>query len=436
MLQEIDQIVEAEIKPGGPGAAVAVVKDGEVIHRKGYGLANIEWNIPITPDTVFRLASISKQFTAVAIMMLAERGKLSVDDLLTDFLPDYPTSGHDITIHHLLTHTSGIASYTSIPEFLQRDGYIDRTTTEMVDYFKSRPFDFRPGARYLYNNSGYFLLGVIIEKVSGQSYEDFLRENIFAPLGMAQSYYMHTAPIIPKRASGYHPSPDGGFINAPYLSMTAPYAAGSLGSTVDDLVKWDQALRRNTLIKAETLKRMHQPTTLNDGSTSDYGYGWVCGQYHEHAIVHHSGGIHGFSTNMIHYFDDGLGVIVLSNFAGFETGKVMMAISRRILGLPDAIRTPITLDEAALQKAAGAYLLSTAQAIPVTVENGKLIISLGLPMAFLPTSSASFYRESDPEMVLIFEDEADGAFQTMKLESPLMKLALKRAPQPAEAQQA
>src|SRR5690606_34213680 len=146
--------------------AVAVVKKGEVIHRKGYGLANVEWNIPITPDTVFRLASISKQFTAVAIMMLEERGKLSVDDLLTEYLPDYPTSGHEVTIRHLLTHTSGIASYTNFPEFMT-DTMFDRTPLEMVDYFKSHPFDFKPGARYQYNNSGYFLLGVIIEKITG-----------------------------------------------------------------------------------------------------------------------------------------------------------------------------------------------------------------------------------------------------------------------------
>ncbi len=248
-IPEIDAIVNADIKPGAPGAAVAVVKDGELIHAKGYGRANVEWNIPNTPDTVFRLASVTKQFTATAIIMLAGQGTLSVDDPITRFFPDYPTSGHDITVQHLLNHTSGIFSYTSDPEFLSKVRR-DLTPAQMLAEFSRVPFDFKPGAKYQYNNSGYVLLGMIIEQASGMSYEEFLKSHIFAPLGMTQSCYLHNEPIIPKRASGYEPTPDGGLRNATFLSMTPHYAAGSHGSPALDLVKWDRALRAHTLSRA------------------------------------------------------------------------------------------------------------------------------------------------------------------------------------------
>ncbi|MGH9971179.1 MAG: serine hydrolase domain-containing protein, partial [Pyrinomonadaceae bacterium] len=194
----INEALEKTFKPDEPGAAVIAVKDGKVIFRKGYGLANVELGVPVEPDMVFRLGSVTKQFTAVAILMLAEQNKLSLDDDITKFLPDYATKGHKITIEQLLTHTSGIKNYTSLPEWLS--GWRkDMTVKEIIDLFKDQPMDFAPGERWSYSNSGYILLGAIIEKVSGQTYQEFIEKNIFTPLGMKHSYYDNTARLIPRR---------------------------------------------------------------------------------------------------------------------------------------------------------------------------------------------------------------------------------------------
>src|SRR5262245_7719131 len=277
LAEAIDVLLTEVYKPDGPGAAVVVVKDGRVLFRKGYGMANLELGVPIAPDMVFRLGSITKQFTAVAILMLAEQGALALDDDITAFFPDYPTHGHTITVEHLLTHTSGIRSYTGMPEWLPL-WRKDFTVDELIDFFKHQPMDFAPGEKWSYNNSGYILLGAIIEKVSGKTYEQFLQQQIFEPLGMRQSYYDSTSRIIPRRVSGYSKGPEG-YENAPYLSMTQPYAAGALASSVDDLALWDAALYGDRLIKPETLRRAFTSSTLNDGGATGYGYGWGISEY-------------------------------------------------------------------------------------------------------------------------------------------------------------
>src|SRR4051812_37064486 len=227
-------------------------------------MANFELGVPITPDMVFRLASVTKQFTAVATLMLMEQGLLALDDPITRFWPDYPTHDHTITVEHLLTHTSGIRSYTDMPDWppLWRK---DFAVQELIDYFKDQPMPFAPGTRWAYNNSGYVLLGAIIEQLSGLSYAQFMQQRIFEPLGMRQSYYDRTPQIIPKRADGYQKGADG-YTNAEYLSMTQPYAAGALASTVDDLARWDRALVSGTLLQPATLARAWTPYQLADGT--------------------------------------------------------------------------------------------------------------------------------------------------------------------------
>ena len=198
----MDRVLAAAYKPGEAGAAVIVVKDGQTLFRKGYGMANLELSVPVRPEMVFRLGSITKQFTAAAILMLAQQGKLAVTDDVTRFLPDYPSGGRKVTIDHLLTHTSGIKSYTGMPEFWKTQGQ-DASVSEMIDFFKKEPFEFEPGEKWNYNNSGYFLLGAIIEKVSGQPYGEFVLKNIFLPLGMTHSFYGDNEPVIAGRVSGY-----------------------------------------------------------------------------------------------------------------------------------------------------------------------------------------------------------------------------------------
>src|SRR4030042_1214216 len=289
---QIDKLLSDVYKPGQPGAAVLVKKQGQVILRKGYGLANLELNVSVEPDMIFRLGSITKQFTAVAILMLAEDGKLSLQDEITKFLPDYPTQGKKITVEHLLTHTSGIKSYTDLPEWLplQRK---DMSVSEIIDLSKDKPMEFAPGERWEYCNSGYILLGAIIEKVSGKPYADFLQERIFGPLGLQSSCYASTSRVIPRRVPGYSKG-NAGFENAPYLSMSQPYAAGSLASSADDMAPWTESLLSGKLLKRETLERAFTSYKLQDGLDSGYGYGWGISNYEGHALIEHGGGVYGF----------------------------------------------------------------------------------------------------------------------------------------------
>jgi len=263
----IDAVMTAVYKPGQPGAAIIVRKSGRTIFRKGYGMADLELGVPVEPDMVFRLGSITKQFTAVAILMLAQEGKLALQDEVTKFLPDYPTQGRKITVEHLLTHTSGIQSYTDLAEWLPL-WRKDFSVTELIDLFKDKPMKSAPGERWEYNNSGYILLGAILEKVSDKSYEGFIEANLFKPLGMRQSYYGSAERIIPRRIPGYQLG-KGGFVNAPYLSMTQPYAAGSLLSTVDDLAIWSDAVFSGQLVKKEWLDKAFTPSSGRDGPSGE-----------------------------------------------------------------------------------------------------------------------------------------------------------------------
>ena len=311
MIQTIDKLVQETYQSTEPGATVILSKNGKTIFRKGQGMANLELNVPIQPNMVFRLGSVTKQFTAVAILMLSEQGKLALGDPLTKFLPDYPTHGHHITVEHLLTHTSGIKSHTDMPE-MWSSARKDLSVQELIDFFKYQPMQFAPAKRWAYNNSGYILLGAIIEQITGCSYEQFIQQNIFEPLGMEHSYYDNPVRLIPHRVAGYDKSQEG-YVNADYLSMTQPYAAGSLASTVDDLALWDAALYTDNLLNQDTLQRAFVASCLSDGTSTGYGFGWEISEYAGHCLVEHGGGIHGFRTHTIRLPDARVFVAVLSN---------------------------------------------------------------------------------------------------------------------------
>ena len=292
---------------------VLLAKDGKILLKKGYGMANFEWDIPNTPSTKFRLGSITKQFTAMSILQLEERGLLKTTDPIGKYFTDYPKPAADeVTIHHLLTHTSGIPSYTDDPTFFEKRSILPLTIAEMIDSFKDKKLRFTPGSQFEYDNSGYFLLGAIIEKVSGKSYEAYLQENIFGPLGMKDSGYDRASPIIKNRASGYQPAPGGGVLNARYLDMGLPYAAGSLYSTVEDLYLWDQALYTEKLVKKATLDRMFQEYIAAE-EMGHYGYGWGIATVKGHKNVAHGGGINGFATMISRFPEDHAVFIYLRN---------------------------------------------------------------------------------------------------------------------------
>jgi CubicO group peptidase (beta-lactamase class C family) len=287
---------------------VLVSRDGKVLFAKGYGQANEEFSLPNAADTKFRLGSITKQFTAASILLLQERGKLNVGDPICKLLTNCPKSWEPITIHHLLTHTSGIPSYTDVksPDEFRQLSLMTVTPAGFVETFKSKPLEFAVGERFKYNNSGYFLLGYLIESISGQSYEAFLKENVFDPLKMTNTGYDTHDRILRNRATGYS-NRNGVRINSDYLDMTVPYAAGSLYSTVGDLLTWTEALFSGTLLSAKSLEAM---LTVNLGN---YAYGVAVSLMHNRRVVSHAGGINGFNTELARFPEERVTIVVLRN---------------------------------------------------------------------------------------------------------------------------
>lgn len=354
---ELDALFAEAYPADQPGAAVLVEKGGEVVLRKGYGMADLEMGVPVAPDMVFRLGSITKQLTAAAILLLVEEGKLSLVAPLGEVLPDYEGPASRVTIHQLLTHTGGVPSYTDVPEYAARMRE-DVTPAQMIERFREKPLDFEPGAGWHYSNSGYFLLGKIIEELSGESYEDFVETHIFEPLGMDRTRYGHVSEIVPGRVEGYEGAP-GSYQNAAYLSMTQPYSAGSLLSTVDDLARWDHALRTDDLLPPELRERLWTPAELADGRRTGYGYGFVVHDYQGHRIVQHGGGISGFVTSLVRIPEEGIFVAVLSNNPSGQPGPARLAldVATRALGEPLDERPSVTLPPETLDEYVGVYLI-------------------------------------------------------------------------------
>jgi D-alanyl-D-alanine carboxypeptidase len=370
----IDRLFRGAVKPDEPGLAVIVVRKGQPIHRAAYGMANLELGVALKPEDVFRIGSVTKQFTSAAIMMLAEEGKLAVSDPITKFLPDYPTQGKTITVEHLLTHTSGIQSYTDMLKWrgMWRQ---DMSVTEIVDLFKNEPMKFAPGERWSYNNSGYILLGAILEKASGRKYADFLRERIFGPLGMTNTRYDSTEDLIPRRAAGYGRSGDH-FVNALYLSMTQPYAAGALVSTVDDLAKWEAGIAAGRVVKADSLAKIFTPFKLASGASTGYGYGWQIGQYEGRPVQEHGGGIPGFRSHVLRIPSEGVYVAVLSNLAAPEPDPEALARKAAAIAIGKPLVNPAAIPLAAgqLDAYAGRYADVARNRYSVTRDGTRLFV--------------------------------------------------------------
>jgi CubicO group peptidase (beta-lactamase class C family) len=302
--------------------AVLVARHGRILLSQGYGFANLEWHIPNTPHTRFRIASVSKQFTAAAILLLEEHGKLKTADPIGKYLTDAPPAWSKVTIFHLLTHTSGIANFTDFPNYAHFE-LLPATPQDLVAQFRDKPLEFEPGERWSYSNSGYVLLGCLIEKLGGRPYADFIKQNIFDPLGMQDSGYESNTAIVPQRASGYSPG-SAGPVNAGYLDMSVPFAAGGLYSTTEDLLRWEQALFNGRLLSRASLEKMTTPFKNN------YAFGLVVGGDPERKTIEHGGGIEGFNSALIYYPQDEVVVIVLANLNGHigELAKDLGAIAQ------------------------------------------------------------------------------------------------------------
>ena len=406
----IDQLFRGAVKPGEPGVAVIVTRKGQTLYRAAYGMANLELGVALEPEHVFRIGSVTKQFTSAAIMMLAEEGKLAVTDPITKFLPDYPTQGKTITVEHLLTHTSGIQSYTDMPKWrgMWRQ---DMTVTELVDLFKNEPMQFAPGERWRYNNSGYILLGAIIEKASGKVRR--LRAGaIFTPLGMASTRYDVTEQVTARRAAGYTKTGDR-IVNAQYLSMTQPYAAGSLMSTVDDLAKWDAALGAGRVLKAESLAKSFASCKLASGNDSHYGYGWQISKYQGRDVQEHGGGIFGFRAYVVRVPSDGVYVAVLSNMAAAEPDTDLLARKAAAIAIGKPLANPAAVALTPEQQDAyvGRYVTESGSRVAVTREGNRLFVDGGegaKAEIFLAGNDVFFVKDSFERFT--FQRDAAGTY--------------------------
>jgi CubicO group peptidase (beta-lactamase class C family) len=330
--EQVDAYITGEATEHSFRGAVLVGVNGKVVFEKAYGIAEEEWNVRNTTTTKFRIASLSKQFTAACILLLQERGKLKVQDPISRYLTGLPEAWRSITIHQLLTHTSGIPNYTDSSQ-LKKINRTGATPQEMITLVADKPLDFKPGSRWHYTNTGYILLGMMIEKISGQPYADFMKHNIFEPLGMMNSGYDRATDILKERASGYQIQ--GGLANADFIDMTIPYAAGGIYSTVEDLYRFNEALaQQGKLLSADSLKEMFTEYPEATYQGQNYGYGVVISrQKFGKLLYYHGGGVEGFSSSIQRYPDERVCIVVLSNLSSFKPWELGDHIAADLFGL-------------------------------------------------------------------------------------------------------
>lgn len=365
----MDAYIQKQVAAKKFSGSVLVHQAGKPILVKGYGLANAELGVPNKPETKFRLGSITKQFTAAAVLKLEDQGKLAVTDPLSKFLDELPEPWRPITIHQLLSHTSGIPNVTELPGY--RASMRQRSSPmESAKRVADKPLDFDPGAKFKYSNTGYILLGAVIEKASGMTYAEYLKKNILDPAGMADTGYDDPALILANRASGYRAAGAG---NAEFIDMSIPHAAGALYSTVLDLSKWHVALKGETLLSKASKEKMYTPV-LND-----YAYGWSV-KTEPKKLYDHGGGINGFATMIGRFPDDDVVVVVLSNYEGGAAQDIARKLGGRVFGVPIVApedRKEQPADTAHFANYLGEYELSPLLRNVITTEGGKLYSKLG-----------------------------------------------------------
>jgi len=411
----IRTIVEAPIKAGKvAGASVVVAQKGQTILAQSFGQADLELDVPMPADASFEIGSVTKQFTAASILLLAERGKLAIDDEMTKYLPDFPTHGQRITIRHLLTHTSGIKGYTELPEFGDLMP-LRKSPETLVKMFGDKPLDFAPGENLVYNNSGFFLLGLIIEKVSGEKYENFVKANLFDKAGMPGSYYCSERAIHHHHAHGYDT-----FANALVLkgavSHVWPFSAGSLCSTAADLTAWNAAFHGGKILSAESYSAMTTGASLNDGSKTRYGFGIGLGEIRGRRVLSHGGGINGFLSEVQYYPDSGLSIVVLLNTAGpVGPGPLAGDIADVVLGKVSQSTNTYSGDLSAFAGTFEGVGRGRPTSVTIAAEGGKLTMKGGGPepreLAF--QSGDTF---AAAETLLMFDREA-GRVVRLRLDS-------------------
>jgi CubicO group peptidase (beta-lactamase class C family) len=421
---QIDKLLSRYYRPGEPGAVVIAVKKGNVVFCRAYGMADLELGVELRPDMILGIGSVSKPFTATAVMILVERGILSLDDPVTRFIPDYPTQDHTVTIRHLLSHTSGI------PEIHGVEGYWDLIREEispsgLIDLFKDRPLDFSPGEKWNYSNSNYHLLGRIIEIASGQPFQEFLQENVLEPSGMEQTCFASHRHILPRRARGYQKEKES-YVNAPYMSPTHLFAAGDLFTTVYDLARFDTSLHQGILLSDSSVKALFTPFVLKGGRQGNSGLGWFLDMFKGRKIVYHGGGIYGYIAHILRFVDEEVFVALLSNRINPSAVPGTEAIARMVgaivVGDPVPIETRkrVTLSHNELERFAGAYQITDPGGNTtlrlVMVEAGRIFygVSKDRRVEIVPETPFAFFIQNSPGQIL-FETGEDGVVVRMVL---------------------
>lgn len=402
--QKIDTYCRAASEVNRFSGSVLVARDGKVLFTGGYGLASVQFDVPNAPETKYLIGSVTKNFTAAAILQLEEQGKLSVHDPVGKYIPEMPAEiGQKVTIHHLLTHTSGVHSYTDIQSVMVRRS-MPFTNDEILQTFKDLPLDFEPGSQWSYSNSGYFLLGLIIERVSGESYEDYVRTHLLEPAGMTNSGYAHHEQILKNMARGYSINADGDLINAACIDMSLPFSAGALYSTVGDLYAWDRILYSDKILSEKSKQKMFTPVM------NDYGYGWGITAVADHAVYQHTGGIDGFSSIIQRFYKDDACIVVLTNTDEGQAGRVAMALTAILFDKPYDVpvrKTPIASDTTRWRSLVGVYTIDggdSADYRVITMEDGHLYSqrSGSGRIEIFPEAEDKFFFAHDNAVTLTF----------------------------------
>jgi CubicO group peptidase (beta-lactamase class C family) len=413
---QIDELLSKVYPATEPGAAVLVVKDNKVIYKKGYGLASLNPAKPVTPELIFRIGSITKQFTSIAILKLAEQGKLDLNASITTYLPEFSTQGNVVTVEHLLNHTSGIKSYTSLPEIVntEKKGQF-MAINEMLQVIQKQPFDFSPNDQWLYNNSGYYLLGAIIEKVSGVSYTEYVTKNLFKPVGMKSSYVED--PKLPNGITqGYSKVSSTEYRIADYIHPSIPYAAGAIFSTVEDLWKWNQAVFSNKLVKQAWLDKAWSPTILNNKKQISYGYGWSLSRLGNSKVIGHGGAIDGFLTFEMYVPDIKLYVCILSNNMSAGPEEYAYQIAEMVAGIKHNNHSVVSVNEQAAQEYVGVYKISENEERIISMKGNQFYSQRtgGPKFEIFPYVTDAFYFKDSPSRLRFIRNN-EGKIEAMEM---------------------
>jgi CubicO group peptidase (beta-lactamase class C family) len=399
---KINKYMEAYTKLWAFSGTIAAIKDGEIIFNKAYGYANIEHKVKNTIDTKYRIWSITKQFTAAAILILEERGLLRVEDSFKKYFPEYTELDSNITIHHLLTHTSGIFNYSNLPDSHRTFQRIHHEKSDLMKMFTERALDFEPGTKWNYSNTGYYLLGMLVEKLSGKSYSEFLTENIFLPLGMFNTGVDDEKKIIENKASGYYLNGND-LIHCNYINMNLILSSGAMYSTAGDLLIWDQALKENRLLSRKSMEKM------NTQYKNNYGYGVFIDTYNNRSVINHNGGCEGFLAEIQRYVDDNFAVVVLSNYGFTAVHKLCTNIAAIALDDKDDMPAKperFSLNPVILESYMGVYE-ETGLKLELKKEevNISLIINDEYVLPAYPISEDTFHHTWIDEDYTITKDD-------------------------------